>query len=716
MPTIAEHPTEPNRGGARSSFAGRLAGRRLTLGARLGTILVLCMLAAALFSFGYFFRRAQLEANARSEMAAVEKSDALAEKVRAVFERSLGSGAGIKGSLAALHRYDPDRHVADLLLKHLLDTDRVHYGAWAVWKTDAFDARDKDFAGTATSDKSGRYLTYWHRTDRGIERDIVKGYDGPNAALFRTPLDAGEAFLSDPYYFLQDERPVAVVSYAEPIIVEGRVLGATGVDIEVAPLQDAIAAMARPIGSDITLASHSGTVVATTKPQLVGTSLAEQGGRGDLAADFARPESQRLGDTLIAGAAGPVLRSWRSVWFKSARTPWYVISDMPIDAAAVPAPLRQVPTGAVAVFCVIAAMTAVILLAVREIVTKPLSNIEGFIKTLHQDTGADGCAETSRRDEIGSIARTLVAFKRSEQEVGRLRRAEVAREAEFSSARRAEQQQLADGLARSVQSVASAVEETSRTIMRRAEAVAAAAVASADRTQVIVGVAAGTERKIVAVDAAANELRLSIDGVAIEASQVRRIAQEASTQAATSSAVTAELSSRASRIGEIVAMIGGIASRTNLLALNAAIEAARAGEAGRGFAVVAQEVKALAARTSEATGEIDDQIKAMQATAQEAAETLTMIGGTVAEINAISSSITGAVTAQGEATSRIEQSLAGSVANTQRFKAAIVDVGRATSQTGEAAAEMLIETAKLADESGRLNEEVLGFIARIRTA
>jgi methyl-accepting chemotaxis protein len=82
------------------------------------------------------------------------------------------------------------------------------------------------------------------------------------------------------------------------------------------------------------------------------------------------------------------------------------------------------------------------------------------------------------------------------------------------------------------------------------------------------------------------------------------------------------LTERASQIDKIIQVIDKIADQTNLLALNAAVEAARAGEQGSGFAVVADEVRKLAERTTGATKEIAETIKAIQQDTETAAKSM----------------------------------------------------------------------------------------------
>ena len=94
----------------------------------------------------------------------------------------------------------------------------------------------------------------------------------------------------------------------------------------------------------------------------------------------------------------------------------------------------------------------------------------------------------------------------------------------------------------------------------------------------------------------------------------------------------AQIEQSSRKISDIIGVIDEIARQTNLLALNAAVEAARAGEAGRGFAVVASEVRSLAQRSAQAAKDIKNLLTNSTGQVKEGVELVNRAGTALDEI------------------------------------------------------------------------------------
>lgn len=165
---------------------------------------------------------------------------------------------------------------------------------------------------------------------------------------------------------------------------------------------------------------------------------------------------------------------------------------------------------------------------------------------------------------------------------------------------------------------------------------------------------------ISSVNVAAEELVTSINEISKNTDEVATMTNRAVDETEATERLIQDLQTRSQEIGEILKVVTEIANQTNLLALNATIEAARAGEAGKGFAVVANEVKELANRTAEATGDIGEKIIAIQGESEKALNSINTTTTSIKSVNELTVTVASSIEEQSAVTAEIGRSMKNS--------------------------------------------------------
>lgn len=371
-------------------------------------------------------------------------------------------------------------------------------------------------------------------------------------------------------------------------------------------------------------------------------------------------------------------------------------------------------------FIIITAAGFALLVVVAVLITKlTIQSIRRIADVTHSLAAGNTAVDLSglaRQDELGVIVSSLDTFAVNQARVAVLQAEQEAMKQESEQRRKAALTQMAAMFEAKVATVVEAVARSATQMHENASGMVGSVEQTRQQSEVATGAARQASGNVQTVASASEELSTSIQEISSQVDRSRGIATAAVAASEKAGVTMLQLTEGAQKIGEVVKLISGIAEQTNLLALNATIEAARAGAAGKGFSVVAGEVKALAAQTSKATGDIDARINEMRVLTIRTGEAIEEIGHAIAGLAEISLVVASAIEEQACTTHEIARSIRAAALGTEEVSQNIDGVHEASVSSGLAASQIREASSMLHAQADRLRRDVQAFILDVQAA
>lgn len=309
-----------------------------------------------------------------------------------------------------------DREMMDEVLKNALVQKEYITAFCIAYDANKLDGKDALYANSGPAyDETGRYAPYWNKLGGNIAVEPLYNID--EADWYIVPKATKQEYITDPYPYEVQGKPVMLASFVFPILENGEFIGFVATDIVLDKLQEMISNVdTHGTGTIAAIYSNSGIVVAHPNKQYLAQTLEDVlagemqiAGMGQTAAEMQHTQEAKdaiyNGKQYISSDANHYT-IYMPVQFSASTKPWSVAISVPMDEVLQSAnDLRNYVTVISVVFiCVI----ALILYFIARSVTRPMLALTNAARTLGEGNFATAIPQIQNNDEIGVLSK---AFK-----------------------------------------------------------------------------------------------------------------------------------------------------------------------------------------------------------------------------------------------------------------------------------------------------------------
>ncbi|MDO9183271.1 MAG: methyl-accepting chemotaxis protein [Bacteriovorax sp.] len=247
---------------------------KLSLKQRLSiSIISIVVLTLTVITFYGFYKSSELIKD-----EALHRADEMAKKyalqIKATLDETFTIVRANARALEAMRENGPiSREIASKMLNITLEKNSFIYGIGFYWEPNAIDGHDSEFKNKLDGDKDGRFAPWLHRSPKGF---VVEPSDSVEMSTpgigdwYIIPKTTMKESIIEPYlYAVADGSKVMITSPSVPILLDGKFVALSAVDIELKEIQNLVNQIHPYKGSYATLISSEGKYISNPSPQLI---------------------------------------------------------------------------------------------------------------------------------------------------------------------------------------------------------------------------------------------------------------------------------------------------------------------------------------------------------------------------------------------------------------------------------------------------------------